>query len=179
MFLGILGVKPSEAIQENYQKLKKMIKLALNIMGWIKTNWLPVAIVVGLAIYTLIINNSAYNRGYADLRLEWDKSIADAKEKIIATEKDRVILNSVIWGKYETGIKAIDDNFNTATSSLHQPASSNLRGKANTTSQLDATACNDKLYKAHERLKLAREADINTQRLISLQEWVREVDNEQ
>lgn len=49
-----------------------MIKLAIELMGWMKTNWLPIVIFATFITYSLLINNSAYDRGYANLKTEWN-----------------------------------------------------------------------------------------------------------
>lgn len=148
---------------------------ALNLMKssvipFLETYWKPIIIGIGVIVYSFFW----YSVGVNHVQNKWDKSIQDATIKAHQIEADNQILSNSIGGKYATGIKIIDDNYNAAINSL-QPAGSNMPGKANSSSGIIRTTCTDAVYKANARLKLAREAEINTQRLISLQEWVRGV----
>ena len=68
-----------------------MIKLAIELMGWLKINWLPMVIFATFVTYSLLINNSAYDRGYNTADIKWKMDIQAAKDEAIekANEKSK------------------------------------------------------------------------------------------
>lgn len=162
-----------------------MISLALiwiksNALGWLKSHALYIFAVCCGALLLVGIYNNGYIAGAGNVQAAWDKSIADAKDGIIAKEKDRVIFNTAIGGKREIGIKAIDDILGTVIDSLQQPASSNLLGKSNPARQPNGCAADNEFYAKRREatarierklLELYRQCDIQTSDFILLREW--------
>lgn len=140
----------------------------LAALEMLKLNWKPALAITIAFLWSL----GCYNAGKRTIRAEWQQSIVEAKEKALQIEHDNAIFSNVIGGKYETGIKVIDDNFNSAINSL-QSTSGDMPTKTNGTRKLDGKTCDNGLPQANKRklLELAKQAEINTQRLISLQEW--------
>lgn len=142
------------------------------IIEIIKPYWKPLLIGFVIILWSL----GCYNQGKRAVQSEWDKSILEATLRAHEIERDNAVLSNIIEGKHYAGIKAIDDNFNAALASL-QPASSDMPAKTSTSGKPDAAACDYKLYRANKRklLEIAKQADIQTQQLIRLQEWERGV----
>lgn len=139
--------------------------------------WLQILInnwrIIAYSSSVIVLFSLGYHQGEKSVQQKWDLENAKAVISTRETERNNEIFGNKIGVKYETGIKSIDDSFNAAIAGLHERTNGNLSSSANPTSKPNATPCSNQLYKANERLKLAREAEINTQRLISLQEWVK------
>lgn len=116
-----------------------------------------------------------YHQGEKSIQQKWDLENAKAVIAARETERNNEIFGNKIGVKYETGIKQIDDNFNAAIAGLHERTNGNLPSSTNPASKPNATTCRNTVYQENKRLRLelARQAEINTQRLISLQEWVK------
>lgn len=118
-----------------------------------------------------------FDIGAEHIQRKWDASISAAKDTARNTEYQNVIFSNQIGGKYEANIQTIDDTYRSVLAGLPTNASSSLPTATNPTSESDTTACRNAVYQENKRLRLelARQAEINTQRLVALQEWVKEV----
>lgn len=143
-----------------------MLILLLNLL---KDNWKTVLAVICFSLWSI----GCYNRGAEHVQAKWDKANIEATNKAYQIEHDNILVSNIIGGKYESSIAAINNAYNSAV--RLQPASSNLPSKTNSTSKPDAATCSNSVHKANERIRLAKEAEINTAKLIALQEWVNSV----
>lgn len=148
------------------------MQLLIYLLPYIKDYWKQIAVVFLVALLGLFI----YNKGAQSVQKKWDASIAEAKDRARIIEQDNVILSNIIGGEYETGVKTIDDNFNAAIAGLRERASGDMPSTSDATCKFDEPTKRNAIYQENKRarLTLAREAEINTQRLISLQKWVKE-----
>jgi hypothetical protein len=139
------------------------------LMIFLESNWK----VICLGAIITIFGGFMYHKGAVSVKNEWDLVNLQAITKARQIEHDNATITAIIEGKHYAGIKAIDDNFNAAVASLQQPASSDLPSKTKTTSKPDAATCDNKFYRANKRklLEIAKQADIQTEQLIRLQEW--------
>jgi hypothetical protein len=142
----------------------------LIIPSLLKNNYKILIAAFVLITYTL----GVYVQGQKSTQAKWDLATAQAIIKAREIENNNALLNNKIGAKYETGIKSIDDAYNSALASLQSATSDGVRLSPSTTSKPTCATSADELPKRNARLKLAREAELNTQRLISLQEWVQE-----
>lgn len=145
-----------------------MILIALELL---KNNWK----IVLAAVATLTWSLFCYHQGKETVQDKWNQSILEATAKARQIEKDNALISNIIGGKYESSIKTINDEYNTAIGM--QPASSGMSRASRTSAIPTTTTCADSVYKANKRelLRLGKEAEINTQKLIHLQEWVKSI----
>lgn len=144
--------------------------MPLLLLSLLRNNWKLILILLCASIWSAV----CWQAGARHIRNEWNIAILEATNKAREIESNNVLLNQKIGVKYETGIKAIDDAYNSALASLQPTASNGVRLTPTTASKPTCTTNADELHKRNARLKLARQAEINTQKLISLQEWVQE-----
>lgn len=139
------------------------------LMIFLRSNW-KILLIGGIVLLWSI---GCYNQGARKIQQKWDKSILEATLQARGIEHDNAVLSNIVEGKYETGIKAIDDSYNTALRSLQPDTSGNMPAKSSAASKPDVTACDNRLYRANKQklLEIGRQADINTQKLLLLQEW--------
>ena len=118
-----------------------------------------------------------FRQGEKSVQTKWDLANAQATVKAEEVEQKNAIFSNKIGEKYETKLQTIDDTYRAALASLQQPTSGNLPASTNSTSKPDVPTCSNQLHQAHKqaRLELARQAEINTERLVELQAWVRGV----
>jgi len=140
-------------------------------MTLIINNWkLLLAVIAFLAWGEL-----RYSEGEARVQHKWDEANTKAIISARETEQQNAIFSNKIGEKYEANIQNIDDTYRAALAGLHERANGNLPATVNSTSKPDATTCRNTVYQENKRLRLelARQAEINTQRLMALQEWVK------
>jgi len=144
--------------------------MPLILLSLLKDNWKVIFAITCFVLWSIGCDQHGRRAVYA----KWDESNAAATIHARQIETDNTILSGIIGGKYESSIKAINNNFDAAVRSLSADTSGNLSSKGNSTIQFNAATCSSSVHKTNERLKLAREAEVNTQQLISLQEWIKE-----
>jgi hypothetical protein len=132
-------------------------------------------LLIGFGLFVLSV--VSYQQGVKSVREEWQEANDKARLEAILINQHNNSINDKTKALYDTGIKTIDDNYNAAIASLQPNTSGNLSSKTNTTSRAANCTSRNAVYKENKRLRLelARDAEINTQRLISLQEWTKEV----
>ena len=146
-----------------------MLPIAINLL---KSYWKPL---VGFLIVAFIWGHgNSVGRSY-------EKGLRNAeKAKIILAQKEIEKHNVKTAFEIGSGYAQIKDDiygdYDKRINSLPEPTSSDA-GKSNATSRTNETPACSGLSQANKRklLTLAREAEINTQQLIHLQKWVREV----
>lgn len=141
------------------------------ILNLLRNNWKIVFAITCFVLYSI----GVYNRGAESVRAEWDSANTSATVIARQIETDNRILSGIIEGKHHATIESIDSTFNDAVKRLRSNPSSNLPCTSTPPSSANATTRASGIHKANGRLKLAKEAELNTQKLISLQEWVQEV----
>lgn len=144
--------------------------MPLLILSLLRNNWKPIFIFLCFSLWSI----GCYQQGARNVQGKWDLANAEAVIKARGIEHDNTLISNLIGGKYESSIDAINNAYNTAIS-LQPTASGDMSRTPKPTSKFNATACTDSVYKTNARLKLAKESEINTQKLIALQEWQKSV----
>lgn len=144
----------------------------LSLLSLLKNNWKFLLIASVAILWSL----GCYQQGRRDVRAQWDASILQATIAARQIETDNAILSGIIEGKHHESIKGIDSSFDIAVKRL-QSTSSDMPCTSKTTPSSNGAASDNKLYRARkfQRLEDAKQAEINTQKLISLQQWESEV----
>lgn len=142
----------------------------LRISEFAKANWKIIFIITIVVLWSL----ACYNSGKRTVRREWDKAIADATIKAREVEFDNNIKSNILGANHENKINAIDLVYADAINSLLNTSNDSVRASTSTTSKPDGCATSNRVYKANNRIRIAREAERNTAKLIDLQGWVKE-----
>ena len=138
------------------------------ILDLIKINWKPLFITT-VAVLLLI---GAYNQGKRNVQDKWDKTTALAIIDAREIEQENAVITNKIGTDYEKRKADIDAGFNAAIDGL-LATSGDLPAKTNSACKFDATTNTGAVHKANARklIALAKEAEINTAKLIALQAW--------
>lgn len=142
--------------------------MEISLITWILKNRVLICGILCLMFWSFF----CYNIGSTRVQNKWDKAVIEATIKARQIENDNSILNNIIGGKYENKLTAIDTSFSNAINRL-QSTSSSLPSTTITSSKSNGTTCSNRLSESISRklIFLAREADKNTAKLISLQEY--------
>lgn len=127
-----------------------------------------VAIMIGALTFS-------YFKGAESVQAKWDLEVAKANIAARQAERNATIISNDIGIKHETNIKVIDSNYAAALDGVRKSYDNHLPNDKPTACKPYVESRADRIYKANERLRIAREAELNTLKLIDLQEWVRSV----
>lgn len=120
-----------------------------------------------------------YNQGKKTVKAQWEKANNEALIKAREVEAKNNEVSNKIGVEYEKGKANIYNDYDTAINELFRSPYGNMPVKTNSSSKSDATSCTNKVYKANARklIDLAKEAELNTQKLIDLQKWENSIEN--
>lgn len=149
------------------------MQLLTMVMPFLKNNWKFICAVFLLITFYV----GGYRNGEQHVQARWDEANARAIIAARQTEYNNAIFSNQIGREYENRLQTVDDTYRAAMSGLYTATNSYLSATTNPASQPDATTCTNQIHRATKqaRLELARQAEINTQRLIALQGWVKRV----
>jgi hypothetical protein len=138
----------------------------------LQINWKPTLCIVLALFYTYFV----YNKGADSVRSEWQEANAKAMIEARTIEQGNVKLGEKIGGDYEKNKSAIISNFNDVINGLQFATSGDMSSKSEPTSKPNATTSTSKVCETNKRklIELGLQAELNTEQLIQLQEWIRE-----
>jgi hypothetical protein len=142
------------------------------MLALLLANWKQIAIGVAIVFWSAF----CYHEGASSVRNEWNRQIMEATIKAREIEQNNQLIGNKIAGDYENKKSSIYDFYSGLLNRL--PATSgDMSSKPTATSKPNAATCKDRVSERNKRLALdlAYQAELNTQKLIALQNWVLKV----
>lgn len=143
------------------------------ILELIKANWKPLFAVTCVVLFGI----GCYNKGKETVRGEWDKATALAIIDAREIEHENAATTNKVGTDYEKRKADIDAGFNGVLDILLAGTDGYMPSKTDPARSIDAKTCASRIPQANARklAELAKEAEINTAKLIALQAWVSEI----
>jgi hypothetical protein len=134
----------------------------------------PYSILAVIGVCLVIAFGGWEVRGFYDTA-HIETAIAKQEAAVVVTERNQVTISNQQEAAYEGKVTTIDTSYDALFKRLYALPSGSVSPVSTATGKLDSATCNNKISKANSitLAKLAQAADIQTQRLISLQEWVK------